>query len=155
MGPWRPAKDRSRDVLAFCVQFHQNRPNINEMAAFQSLAIHLLINDGNGLDTKGSVTETLCHSTTNTKYVHTHTKTHTNTIPHALTHSLTHSPTHPPTHSLTNFNASSVNEAGRFWAHGSLKKTDLETYLHFASSFIKIGQILTKWQRFKVWPLNY
>ncbi len=39
--------------------------------------------------------------------------------------------------------------------HTGLQKTDLETYLHFASCFIKIGQILTKWQRFKVWPLNY
>jgi hypothetical protein len=47
--------------------------------------------------------------------------------PHALTHSL-HRSTHPPTHSLTNFNAISVNEAGRFWAHGGLQKTDLETY---------------------------
>ena len=56
LGPCRPAKDRSRDVDAFCVQFHQNRPNINEMAAFQSLAIHLLKNDGNGFDTKGSAT---------------------------------------------------------------------------------------------------
>jgi hypothetical protein len=58
---------------------------------------------------------------------YTHTKTHTNTKPHTLTDSLTHSPTRHPTHPLTNFNAISVNEAGRFWAHAGLQKTALET----------------------------
>ena len=106
MGPWRPAKDRSRDVLAFCVQYHQNRPNINEMAAFQSLAIHLLKNDGNGFNTKGSVAWTLCHWTTNTKYVHTHTQRHTQI--QSYTPSLTHLHTLPPTLSLTHSRTSTL-----------------------------------------------
>ena len=97
------------------------------MAAFQSLAIHLLKNDGNMVSTRRAqplrrrATELQIHNR------YTHTKTHTNTKPHTLTDSLTHSPTHHPTHPLTNFNAISVNEAGRFWAHAGLQKTDLET----------------------------
>ena len=155
MGPWRPAKDRSRDVLAFCILFHQNQRNINEMAAFQSLALKVLKNERKWLQH-----EELHHLgivLLSCKYkIRAHTQRHTQIQSHTLSLTqLTHSPTHPPTHPITNFNAISVSEAGRFWAHGGLQKTDLETYLHFASCFIKIGQILTKWQRFKVWPLNY
>jgi hypothetical protein len=39
-GPMEACKRQiSSDVLAFCIQYHQNRPNINKMAAFQSLAL--------------------------------------------------------------------------------------------------------------------
>jgi hypothetical protein len=161
-GAWaparRPAKDRSRDVLAFCVQYHQNRPNINEMAAFQSLAIHLLKNDGNGFNTKGSVAIDVVPLDYKYKIrAHTHTETHTNTKPHTLTHSLTHSshPTLPLTHSRTS-TLFLVNDGRAVlgpWRPANDRSRQTSCIVHPVS--IKIGQILTKWQRFKVWLFTY
>ena len=97
------------------------------MAAFQSLALELLKNEWKWLRH-----EELHHLDVvllSFEYkIRAHTQRHTQTRSHTLSLTqLTHSPTHPPTHPLTNFNAISVNDAGRFWAHGGLQKTDLET----------------------------
>jgi hypothetical protein len=67
-----------------------------------------------------------CHSGYRIQNQYTHKDIHKYKATHS--HSLTYTlSTHPPTHSLTNFNAISVDEAGRFGAHGGLQKTDLET----------------------------
>jgi hypothetical protein len=83
------------------------------MAAFQSLAIHLLKNSGKQLDRAPSHRH-YTTQLTNCPELGTHTQTHTQIQSHTL--SLTHLhtlPQTPPTHSLTNFNAISVND-GRF-----------------------------------------
>ncbi len=79
-------------------QWHQNRPNINEMAAFQSLA--------SSKSSKGQ----MYGSTSkfgdgapqawllSIQYRYTHEQTHTNTKLKSLTHTITQPSTHPHIH---------------------------------------------------------
>ena len=107
-------------------KFHQNRPRINEMAAFQSLA-----------SSKSSKGE-MYGSTSkfgdgapqawllNIQGRYTHKQTHTNTKPKSFIHAITQIFTHPHIHSLTDFGAIFVNDGGRIWARGGLQTTDLD-----------------------------
>ena len=103
-------------------KFHQNRPRINEMAAFQSLA--------SPKSSKGQMYGSTCKFgdgapqawLLNIQYRYTHKQTHKYKA--KVSHTYNHSTN--LIHSLTDFGAIFVNDGGRIWAHGGLQTTDLD-----------------------------
>ena len=119
--------DRQISIRPFKrAKFHQNRPNINEMAAFQSLA--------SSKSSKGQMYGSTSKFGDGTpqawllsmQYRYTHEQTHTNTKLKSLQHTITQLSTHPHIHSLTDFGAIFVNDGGRIRTHGGLQSTDLD-----------------------------